>query len=75
LRRLGPWLPESARRLHPAAGAEDLPPQQIRRPAVQFIDDVLAKLAFETECVQTDNGAEFQGTFHWHLLDRGIQRV
>jgi transposase InsO family protein len=24
------------------------------------------------EVVQTDNGAEFQGGFHWHLLDRGI---
>ena len=22
--------------------------------------------------VQTDNGSEFQGAFHWHLLDRGI---
>jgi hypothetical protein len=30
------------------------------------------KLPFAVEVVQTDNGAEFQGGFHWHLLDRGI---
>ena len=28
-----------------------------------------------SEVVQTDNGAEFQGAFHWHLLDRGIGHV
>jgi transposase InsO family protein len=36
------------------------------------MDYVLAKLPFAVEVVQTDNGAEFQGSFHWHLLDRGI---
>lgn len=26
----------------------------------------------ETLTIGTDNGAEFQGSFHWHVLDRGI---
>ena len=43
-----------------------------QKSAIQFIDYVLAKLPFQVEVVQTDNGAEFQGAFHWHLLDRGI---
>ena len=50
-------------------------PRNNQTTAIQFIDDVLARLPFKTECVQTDNGAEFQGAFHWHLLDRGIQHV
>jgi hypothetical protein len=36
---------------------------------------VLEKLPFQVEVVQTDNGAEFQGALHWHLLDRGIGHV
>ena len=43
-----------------------------QKSAIQFLDYVLAKLPFAVEVVQTDNGAEFQGSFHWHLLDRGI---
>lgn len=43
-----------------------------QKSAIQFIDYVLAKLPFQVEAVQTDNGSEFQGGFHWHLLDRGI---
>ena len=46
-----------------------------QKTAIQFIDYVLSKLPFQAECVQTDNGAEFQNSFHWHLLDRGIQHV
>ena len=46
-----------------------------QRTAIQFMDYVLEKLPFPVECVQTDNGAEFQGGFHWHLLDRGIGDV
>jgi transposase InsO family protein len=42
-----------------------------QKSAIQFMDYVLAKLPFAVEVVQTDNGAEFQGSFHWHL-DRGI---
>lgn len=46
-----------------------------QKTAIQFMDYVLEKLPFRVECVQTDNGAEFQGGFHWHLLDRGIGHV
>jgi transposase InsO family protein len=43
-----------------------------QKTAIQFIDYVLEKLPFRVETIQTDNGAEFQGAFHWHVLDRGI---
>ena len=46
-----------------------------QKTAIQFIDYVLEKLPFIVEKVQTDNGAEFQSQFHWHLLDRGIGHV
>jgi transposase InsO family protein len=46
-----------------------------QKTAIQFIDYVLEKLPFRVECIQTDNGAEFQGSFHWHVLDRGIGHV
>ena len=38
-----------------------------QRTAIQFIDDVLRRLPFRVHVVQTDNGAEFQSQFHWHL--------
>jgi len=43
-----------------------------QKTAIQFMDYVLERLPFQVDCIQTDNGAEFQGAFHWHLLDRGI---
>ena len=43
--------------------------------AIQFLDYVLAKLPFQVERIQTDNGAEFQSAFHYHVLDRGIGHV
>ena len=46
-----------------------------QRRAIQFIDYALARLPFRTEVIQTDNGAEFQGQFHWHVLDKGINHV
>ena len=46
-----------------------------QKTAIQVLDYVLEKLPFRVECIQTDNGAEFQGGFHWHLLDRGIGHV
>ena len=41
--------------------------------SIRFADYVLSKLPFKVECIQTDNGAEFQQQFHWHLQDQGIQ--
>ncbi len=43
--------------------------------AIRFVDYVLEKLPFCVESIQTDNGAEFQSGFHWHVLDRGIRHV
>ncbi|WP_448499206.1 integrase core domain-containing protein [Mycobacterium syngnathidarum] len=33
---------------------------------------MLSRLPFQVEKVQTDNGAEFQSSFHCHVLDQGI---
>jgi transposase InsO family protein len=46
-----------------------------QKTAIQFLDYALAKLPFRVERVQTDNGAEFQSAFHYHVLDRGIGHV
>jgi transposase InsO family protein len=35
--------------------------------AIRFVDEVLRRLPFRVQVVQTDNGAEFQSHFHWHL--------
>lgn len=50
-------------------------PRNNQKTAIQFMDYALEKLPFGVECVQTDNGAEFQSAFHWHVLDRGISHV
>jgi transposase InsO family protein len=44
-----------------------------QQTAIAFVDDVLSKLPFAVQCIQTDNGSEFGSQFHWHLLDKGIQ--
>jgi transposase InsO family protein/transposase-like protein len=43
--------------------------------AIRFIDYVLQKLPFRVEVIQTDNGAEFQSKFHYHVLDKGVGHV
>ena len=43
-----------------------------QKPSIQFFDFVASRLPFKIEKVQTDNGAEFQSGFRWHLLDQGI---
>ena len=50
-------------------------PRCDQKTAIQFLDYLLERLPFKVQVVQTDNGAEFQGSFHWHLLDRGIGHV
>jgi transposase InsO family protein len=47
-------------------------PQCDQKTAVQFLDYVLERLPFRVEVIQTDNGAEFQSAFHWHVLDKGM---
>jgi len=44
-----------------------------QRAAIQFIDEVLRRLPFRVHVVQTDNGAEFQSQFHWHLESRDVR--
>jgi transposase InsO family protein len=43
--------------------------------AIRFIDEVVRRLPFRVYVVQTDNGAEFQSRFHWHLEALDIRHV
>lgn len=46
-----------------------------QRTAIRFIDEVRQHLPFRIHVVQTDNGAEFQSQFHWHLGAHDIRHV
>jgi transposase InsO family protein len=46
-----------------------------QRTAIQFADEVLRRLPFRVHVIQTDNGAEFQSEFHWHLEGLDIRHV
>jgi transposase InsO family protein len=50
-------------------------PRCDQKTAIAFIDHTLSKLPFAVERVQTDNGSEFGTSFHWHLLDKGIDHA
>jgi transposase InsO family protein len=43
--------------------------------AIKFVDEVLRRLPFRVLVIQTDNGAEFQSRFHWHLESKDIRHV
>ena len=43
--------------------------------AIRFIDEVLRRLPFRVHVIQTDNGAEFQSRFHWHVEGLDIRHV
>ena len=43
--------------------------------AIRFVDAVLRRLPFRVLVIQTDNGAEFQSRFHWHLESLDIRHV
>ena len=47
-------------------------PRCDQKTAIQFVDYVLERLPFPVQVIQTDNGAEFQSAFHFHVLDKGI---
>jgi len=47
-------------------------PRCDQRTAIQFVDYVLERLPFPVQLIQTDNGAEFQSAFHYHVLDAGV---
>jgi len=42
---------------------------------IKFFEEVTNRLPFRILVVQTDNGAEFQSSFHWYLRDRDVQHV
>jgi len=46
-----------------------------QRTAILFIGEVIRRLPFRVHVVQTDNGAEFQSQFHWHLETLDIRHV
>jgi transposase InsO family protein len=43
-----------------------------QKTSIQFVDYVLQRLPFPVQVIQTDNGAEFQSAFHYHVLDKGV---
>jgi transposase InsO family protein len=47
-------------------------PRCDQKTAIQFLDYLLERLPFQVQVVQTDNGAEFASSFHYHVLDKGI---
>jgi transposase InsO family protein len=50
-------------------------PRLNQKTAIQFADYVMERLPFRVEVIQTDNGAEFQSLFHYHVLDKGAGHV
>jgi transposase InsO family protein len=46
-----------------------------QRTAIRFIDEVLRRLPFRVHVIKTDNGAEFQSQFHWHVEALDIRHV
>ena len=50
-------------------------PKNDQKTAIQFLDYFLERLPFKVEVIQTDNGSEFPGSFHYHVLDKGIGHV
>jgi transposase InsO family protein len=47
-------------------------PRLDQKTAIQFVDYVLERLPFQVQVIQTDNGAEFGASFHYHVLDKGV---
>jgi transposase InsO family protein len=43
-----------------------------QKTAIQFVDYALERFPFRVDVIQTDNGSDFQATFHWHVLDTGV---
>lgn len=76
-------IPGSQRRLYQFTAIDDCTRIRVlkifdacnQRTAIRFMDDVLRRLPFRVQVVQTDNGAEFQSAFHWHLEGKDIRHV
>ena len=52
-----------------------MPRNATRSTSGQFVDYVLQRMPFQVHTIQTDNGAEFQSAFHFHVLDKGVGHV
>jgi transposase InsO family protein len=46
-----------------------------RASAIRFVDEVIRRLPFRLQVIQTNNGAEFHSRFHWHLEAQDIRHV
>ncbi|HTL46034.1 MAG TPA: IS481 family transposase [Vicinamibacterales bacterium] len=76
-------LPSTGRRLYQFTAIDDCTRIRVlkvfdacnQKTAIRFIEDVRRRLPFRILVVQTDNGAEFQSQFHWHLEQRDIRHV
>jgi len=76
-------IPGSRRRLYQFTAIDDCTRIRVlkvydacnQRTAILFIDEVRRRLPFRVQVVQTDNGAEFQSQFHWHLETLDIRHV
>lgn len=76
-------LPGSRKRFYQYTAIDDctrlrvlrIYPANNQKTAIQFVDYVLSRLPFGVEVIQTDNGAEFQSAFHWHVTDLGVRHV
>jgi len=76
-------IPGSQRRLYQFTAIDDCTRIRVlkvfdacnQRTAIRFIDDVVRRLPFRILVVQTDNGAEFQSQFHWHVESLDIRHV
>jgi transposase InsO family protein len=42
---------------------------------IRFVNEVIKRLPFRVLVIQTDNGAEFQSRFHWHLESLDIRHA
>ena len=76
-------IPGTGRRLYQFTAIDDCTRIRVlkvfdacnQRSAIRFMEDVRRRLPFRIHVVQTDNGAEFQSQFHWHLEALDIRHV
>jgi transposase InsO family protein len=76
-------IPGTRKRLYPFTAIDDCTRIRVLKvydacnqgTAIRFLDDVLRRLPFRVQVVQTDNGAEFQSHFHWRLEALAIRHV
>lgn len=76
-------IPGSTRRLYQFTAIDDCTRIRVlkvydactQRTAIRFVDEVRRRLPFRIHVVQTDNGAEFQSRFHWHLEAHDIRHA